>query len=1339
MTSRRFDRFAIRAVLVAAFACAAGAAMLFAQQEMRIQMNQQTITSGGPGGVQFNAPVLATGTGLIVGQVVDAGTDKPVAGAIVNIGGSGAGGRGGGGAMIGFASSGGPLTLGGPADPNAVPRVITDADGHFVFRNLPKGSFNINATRVGYIDGSYGRLRPAGSSQTLDLDDGQRVSDVKVRVFRYASVSGTVVDDLGEPAVGVTVRAYKRAVVGGKRLLGTSGIATQTDDRGMYRLGMLMPGDYVIGVPTVQTSMPAGTNGPLGGLGPDVLSTMMSGSGSISLNFGAGSQVTSDPRFLLSTSGAPFSTDPSGKLLVYPSQYFPNTAAASQAENITLISGDDRSGVDMQLKLVPTSNVGGRLIGPDGPASGFALHLVSAESGLMSGDPDVATAITNTAGEFMFLGVPAGSYTVETVRVPRGQGVTQMFAGGGGTMMFTTTINTVGGRGGPPAPTQPTLWIETPLSVGGDVNNLTLSLREGLSLSGKFQFEGAAQQPTGDDFQTITMVAESADGRTHLPTVTGRGDPKGTFTINGLLPGKYLLRAAGAPRGWSFKNATMGGTDVSDVGVDVGEHEITGIAVTFSDQTSALSGNVKNADGAPDSAAAVVVFPADNRSWENYGSNPRRMRTVRTTKTGAYTIPALPAGDYFVAAIKEELSGDWQDPRMLDQISRGATRLSIGDADKHNQDLTTANLRPLSNGGEAPAAATELSFDAPRPHGPYVETADDADAIGVEPQRGQGAAPPPQRDSRNDAQAAARDKSSAPETGSGVVSGLVTLEDGATPVRRAKVSLRNTDSRTERIAITDDGGRFSMSSLAPGHYSLTATKPPFLTGYYGSKHPGRGPSTPLSVVNGQTVGNLKLQIAKGGVISGTVRDEFGAPVAMASIRLMQYRTVNGTRQLVGVAAQNVQTDDRGDYRAYGLDPGAYAVSVSPANAVIGGVELRRLSAQDVSQALAEARQPSAGPPPANTGAMAGSSLAPANRDTIGRTVGFATVYYPGAVSATDAGTVNLAAGQEANGIDISVRLVPMSRVEGTLVGPDGQPYSGGSVLAMPRGTDGMFGSIMAARSGADGSFTITNVPPGPYTLTSRTGNGPVMSYRMTAPMAVSGMMMAPPPPPPPPPPPGTSTAPTSAPSYWASQDIDVSGQNLTGLQLTLQEGLTVSGRVAFTGKTPPPSLGNVRIGLTPDATSGMSFALPLTPVAADGTFSLTGIPPGKYHVATNFSVGAPAAGGGALNLWSARSGVLDGVDVLDRGIDVRPGRPVQNLVISFTDQPTSISGKLIDASGAPVPDLTIVVFSTDRGDWTPGSRRVSQPIRPANDGKLLDDRPAAGRVLPGGAHGHRAG
>ena len=125
-----------------------------------------------------------------------------------------------------------PLVLGG-GNSNLL-RVLTDAEGRFVFKNLPKGSFGLNATKAGYLDGAYGRLRPSGTSQSIDLADGDRQTDVKVRIFRTATIAGTVNDDQGEPVVGVSLRAYRRTYVSGRRLLTLAATSSPTDDRGMY-------------------------------------------------------------------------------------------------------------------------------------------------------------------------------------------------------------------------------------------------------------------------------------------------------------------------------------------------------------------------------------------------------------------------------------------------------------------------------------------------------------------------------------------------------------------------------------------------------------------------------------------------------------------------------------------------------------------------------------------------------------------------------------------------------------------------------------------------------------------------------------------------------------------------------------------------------------------------------------------------------------------------------------------------------------------------------------------------------------------------------------------------
>ena len=75
-------------------------------------------------------PTLAPGTGIIVGQVVDAATGKGVSSAVVTLAGS--------------------------------RRVMSTTDGRFAFRNLPAGSHALTAAKSGYIDGSFGMRRPGG-------------------------------------------------------------------------------------------------------------------------------------------------------------------------------------------------------------------------------------------------------------------------------------------------------------------------------------------------------------------------------------------------------------------------------------------------------------------------------------------------------------------------------------------------------------------------------------------------------------------------------------------------------------------------------------------------------------------------------------------------------------------------------------------------------------------------------------------------------------------------------------------------------------------------------------------------------------------------------------------------------------------------------------------------------------------------------------------------------------------------------------------------------------------------------------------------------------------------
>jgi hypothetical protein len=121
-------------------------------------------------------------------------------------------------------------------------------------------------------------------------------------------------------------------------------------------------------------------------------------------------------------------------------------------------------------------------------------------------------------------------------------------------------------------------------------------------------------------------------------------------------------------------------------------------------------------------------------------------------------------------------------------------------------------------------------------------------------------------------------------------------------------------------------------------------------------------------------------------------------------------------------------------------------------------------------------------------------------------------------------------------------------------------------------------------------------------------------------------------------------------------------------------------------------------------------------VAADGTFTVTGLAPNAYRLSVSMpgirtSASAPGDG------WSLRSARTGAIDAADRPIEIHPREDVADLVLRFTDRPTEISGTLTDPSNRPAPGYPIVLFSTNRADWTPGSRRIAV-ARPSTDGSF---------------------
>ncbi len=615
---------------------------------------------------------MEIGTGVIVGRVVEGDGTSTVAGTIVTL------------SQAGFA----PL------------RALSDGQGRFAFRALPKGLFSLTATRAGFVDGAYGRMRPGGAPLPLELTDNLRTGDADVMIWRYAAIAGTVLDEHNEPLVGSPVRVLRRDYVSGRRRLTDSG-GDSTDDRGQFRVGSLEPGEYIVVVPMTQRpsldslmrgmERRAGADGGGGGMGA-AFEVRMTASAA------AGSPMT----ITTSTGGSsvpPAGTSEDGYPLTYQTEFYTGALSASRATAVTLTAGEEFTTADFRLTPVRALSLGGVVNGPNGPVANTQLQLIPADAADLVSPIEAATTSTDTNGQFEFTGVPAGQYVLRAQRSAlyggAGEVVSYRMTGGGDNMQFVTTRAVAGARLGgppPPLPADPTLWAEVPVSLGTRaLAALSIPLREGLKVSGTVTFQGSATQPTPEARSSIAISLEPADGRSaDLASIArGRVDPNGTFATIGVPAGKYIFRVTGAPQGWTLRSATFGGRDITETAIELKDESAAGVVLAFTDRPSEMKGTVRTGSGNPDATASVIVFPVDPASWVDTGSQPRRIKTSRTGKDGSFTIGPLPPGEYHVVAIENSAPRTWQDPAYLEAIARSATQIRVGEGDSRAVTLTS--------------------------------------------------------------------------------------------------------------------------------------------------------------------------------------------------------------------------------------------------------------------------------------------------------------------------------------------------------------------------------------------------------------------------------------------------------------------------------------------------------------------------------------------------------------------------------------------------------------------------------------------------------------------------
>lgn len=173
-----------------------------------------------------------------------------------------------------------------------------------------------------------------------------------------------------------------------------------------------------------------------------------------------------------------------------------------------------------------------------------------------------------------------------------------------------------------------------------------------------------------------------------------------------------------------------------------------------------------------------------------------------------------------------------------------------------------------------------------------------------------------------------------PQRVNGVIQGTVTQFGQNAPLPNVEIRLRSVTEgyfiNASPDTVTDEEGRFVIRDVIPGKYVLHASRPGYVNpAINGVRLKDGGEDRAVTVASVQLVQNAELTLVRGAVVAGRVVDPNGRPVVDMGVDARF--VAPSTQNLDGVPywlGKGGTTNDRGEYRIIGLEPGRYAIAAA---------------------------------------------------------------------------------------------------------------------------------------------------------------------------------------------------------------------------------------------------------------------------------------------------------------------------------------------------------------------------------------------------------------------------
>lgn len=488
---------------------------------------------------------------------------------------------------------------------------MTNAAGEFQIKDVPAGSYFVMVDAAGIItplslidiaDINGDKLNVEEIKKYFEevAVNGTNDVTVKVRARRGGAISGKVTYADGDPAINVRVSVMRKkdghlsSFITNFNPSAFFGI--QTDDRGMYRIAGLPPGEYIVGAS--ETIDHSGDASKLHG--EDFM-------------FGTSSLVVT---------------------------YYQGTSKQASATAIQVDAGQEQNEVNITLSDRPLRTLSGTVVARrDGTPLSAQISLTSKDTTPAASPfmPMTNGVSTDEQGRFTFNEIPDGVYTL-TVEP----------------MTSAPSVDTQSEGDEQPAPPLPppdlvqipdhkyTRKVQDVTVADGDLTNVVIALTEGASVSGRVMLEGDQPLPEGTYITLEPVNREGAYGQQDLL-------PTGSFAIDGVMSGAfyphvYVMEADQ----YYVKEMTAGGEDLTRNPLVINESEnVTDIRVVLSADGATLSGHILTGDNTPASRVRFALIPTDQTKWRAFLSH----RFATSESDGSYSVSGAP-GEYFLIFLR---------------------------------------------------------------------------------------------------------------------------------------------------------------------------------------------------------------------------------------------------------------------------------------------------------------------------------------------------------------------------------------------------------------------------------------------------------------------------------------------------------------------------------------------------------------------------------------------------------------------------------------------------------------------------------------------------------------